>query len=36
MELETPNVVEMELTFEGTPQQVEALNYWNDNTTTEI
>lgn len=33
---ETPDVIEMELTFEGTPKQVEALNYWNDNTTTEI
>ena len=33
---ETPNVIEMQLTFEATPKQLEALNYWNDQTTTEI
>jgi hypothetical protein len=33
---ESPDVIEMELTFEATPKQLEALGYWNDNTTTEI
>ena len=29
-------VIYMDLTFEWTPKQLEALHYWNDNTTTEI
>lgn len=36
MNEESSNVIEMELTFEATEKQLEALQYWNDDITTEI